>query len=345
MDNIISKNISTARVICILSLVYVHFPPFFGEIVEIHSFTEYLATLISNVIGRNSVPLLSVISGYLIVKTFYKYDFKLLLKNKILTLLIPLVTWNCISFIKDLVINSSTIENINALNYFFAIYDTPGIVPLYFLRDIFICVMLTPALIYISTTLNTKITILTLTLLSIFITDSYIFINDAILVFFFVGIVIAKKNINLKIFEGKYITFICLLCLLTIINIRIYITQYDSDIYINTALTTFARFFGAIVFWNIACFLSKTTRIMKHSSIIFFTFCSHTIIIEIMWRIALRCDITSMSYTYLGLFIISPVLVFIISQMIYKVMMVTFPKIEIMLTGKRSIKILDSKGL
>jgi succinoglycan biosynthesis protein ExoH len=261
-----------------------------------------------------------------------------MLRNKALILLVPLVTWNSISLIKDIIINSSSVENINVLNYFLSIYDTPGVVPLYFLRDIFMCVIVTPFLITLSTTVNTVVSVFLLTLSSILIVDSYIFINDAILVFFFIGIIIAKKDISFKSFEGKNLTLICLFSLVTLINVRIYIAQFHSDLYVNTTLTTFARFFGAIVFWNIACFLSKTTKLMKYSSVIFFTFCSHTIIIEIMWRLALRCNIESMSYTYLGLFILSPVLVFIISLIIYKVTMLTLPKAEILLTGKRSTK-------
>ncbi|WP_351017821.1 acyltransferase [Shewanella sp. AC91-MNA-CIBAN-0169] len=336
MKNSLSKKISTARVICILSLIYVHFPPLYGEITDVNNFEDYFIMLVSNLIGRSSVPLLSIVSGYLIVTSISKYKYTRLLRNKMLTLLVPLVAWNFLSLTKDLMLGTSPLEDKNILNYLLSIYDTPGIMPLYFLRDIFVCVTLAFILLRLTSGVKSIITTFLLITLSIFDLNNYLFINDKIIIFFFLGMIIAKnKNFYIESFESKLMFTTSLILLIISTNLLIIIKPENLPDELLTIISITSRVFGAIIFWNIACFLTKKFNIGKYSSVIFFTFCSHTLIISFIWIIAKKLHIEPMTYSYVALFVSSPILVFIISLMIYKPFLRIFPKAQVLLTGKR----------
>ncbi|TEW56155.1 hypothetical protein E2R68_03415 [Psychromonas sp. RZ22] len=330
----LSKKISTARVICILSLIYVHFPPLYGEICNVNNFIDYLVVLISNFIGRTSVPLLSIISGYLIVSSILKYKYTRLLLNKTITLLVPLATWNLLSLSKDFILGGAPLEDKNIINYLFSVYDTPGILPLYFLRDIFVCVIIAPLLLKLTSGVTSIITVISLIILSILNLNNYLFINDKIIIFFFIGIIFACKG-GEEYFESKSLFITSALLLFILTNLLIFIKPENLLDEIQIIISIISRVFGAIIFWNVACFLANKFNIEKYSSVIFFTFCSHTLIISFIWIVAKQLHIVPMTYSYVIIFIISPILVFIISLMTYKVFVRLFPKAQILLTGKR----------
>lgn len=247
MKNSLSQKISTARVICILSLIYVHFPPLYGKITDVNNGTDYLVMLISNLIGRCSVPLLSIVSGYLIVTSISKYKYTQLLKNKTLTLLVPLGAWNLISLTKDILLGNSPLDDKNILNYLFSIYDTPGILPLYFLRDIFVCVTLAFLLLRLTSGIKSIITILVLIALSIFNINNYLFINDKIVIFFFIGMIIANESMRIEIFENKALFIASIIFLTILTNLLIFIKPENLSNEAQTITSLVSRCFGAII--------------------------------------------------------------------------------------------------
>lgn len=110
--------------------------------------------LVIDVLGRASVPLLSLLSGVLLVASFHKRGSGAVLGSKVRTLLIPMVAWSLpmalILFAEPLVTGTPLLlwSASDWANAFFSITASPANGPLHFFRDVFImaiygCLILT----------------------------------------------------------------------------------------------------------------------------------------------------------------------------------------------------------
>ena len=101
-----SLAIKICRVLCIFFMTYVHINPgkdnWTGEI------PDYLANigyLLSDLLGRASVPALSVLGGYLAVSAYQRRaNWWQYAKERFQTLIIPLITWNLVIILISLII-------------------------------------------------------------------------------------------------------------------------------------------------------------------------------------------------------------------------------------------------
>jgi len=143
-----SEAIRIARVICILSMVSVHFWPGASRILAVdvwlpvHGF--YLLAI--DYMGRGSVPLLSTISGVLLTLSFFRnVSPSHLLMSKARSLLIPMIIWSAILMALYglwglLSGNPSRLPSdfMDWTNSLIALGAPPANAPLGFLRDLFI---------------------------------------------------------------------------------------------------------------------------------------------------------------------------------------------------------------
>jgi succinoglycan biosynthesis protein ExoH len=94
LDREISKRIWVTRYVMVIGIVILHLPPYQGLSELDGSIFEYVKAFFAHGVFRASVPVLTVMSGYLIFATkLYTKPVKLL-KKKVSTLLIPLIVWN-----------------------------------------------------------------------------------------------------------------------------------------------------------------------------------------------------------------------------------------------------------
>ena len=92
-----SDAISIARVICILGVVYVHaWTGLNGHDLEIARGTpqENLRWLLMEIFGRSAVPLLGVISGWLVAGSSRAQNWFRHVLQKAQTILLPMILWN-----------------------------------------------------------------------------------------------------------------------------------------------------------------------------------------------------------------------------------------------------------
>lgn len=180
-DQLLSKTISFLRFPLIVGVVFIHFSLVNG--IDVHGsklglnnpdWYFFVVNLISEVIAKIAVPLFFFFSGFLF---FYKKDFNLnvyksSLSSRVRTLLVPYLLWNLIAILWQLkcyIPGLSTycapvemqISPLRVLNTFFCNSDVSGIfvnpsasqvtqalypinVPLWFLRNLMILVIVTP---------------------------------------------------------------------------------------------------------------------------------------------------------------------------------------------------------
>ncbi|WP_422345916.1 acyltransferase family protein [Parasphingorhabdus sp.] len=142
-----SQLIKVARVVCIIFMMTTHIWPGSDRILAASQpfAIEAFFVLVVDSLGRASVPLLSLISGLLIVHSFDRRHAIAVMKTKPATLLVPMIVWSIpvvlLLFVEQRVRGETGLAPdtlMEWLNSFFALTASPANGPLHFLREIFI---------------------------------------------------------------------------------------------------------------------------------------------------------------------------------------------------------------
>ncbi len=146
------------RIILISGIVFVHVPhdpetsPFLG----LYGFFDWVRVFLGDALFRIGVPCLSAISGYLLFRRGWNaFSYPATIKSKTKTVLLPFLLWNGGLFIAVMLLQRAGIgvgyfpDLWNAspremLSHGVAVEELPVNVPLYFLRDLFVCILLSP---------------------------------------------------------------------------------------------------------------------------------------------------------------------------------------------------------
>lgn len=153
-----SAAIAIARVICILGVVYVHaWTGMNGEALKAlrGSGQDNLRWLLMELFGRSAVPLLGLISGWLVATSQSTRNWGAHVRRKARTILLPMMLWNIIAII--LVSGAAWQFGLSApkpqsgwwtINEIFILTRNPDInVQMPFLRDLFLCMVAAPLLV------------------------------------------------------------------------------------------------------------------------------------------------------------------------------------------------------
>jgi hypothetical protein len=153
-----SDAIAIARVICIMGVIYVHAWTGRGgeDLIALRNSTqEGFRWVLMEVFGHSAVPLLGLISGWLVGGSSLTRDFTRHVARKAKTILLPMVLWNALAIL--LVSGTAMIGTLAApqphsagwiLQELFIVSRNPDInVQMPFLRDLFLCMLLAPALV------------------------------------------------------------------------------------------------------------------------------------------------------------------------------------------------------
>jgi fucose 4-O-acetylase-like acetyltransferase len=346
VDAALSARIKAARVICILVLVYVHVPPWDASLDVSNPFDLLFATL-REAFARTSVPLLSVLSGYLLVATERARSHAERINRKIRSLIVPLLLWNLIAAALNLALGDLPPTNI--LGWFdrlLALRGTPLVTPLYFLRDVFLCVLLYPALL-IAVRRAPSTTILILAVLATLgILDS-LFITPLILVFFVAGVSIANGNFPVRYVPSMPVALILFLPVAALsVDWAIHGATSGALLTVPASgeeiamrcLLLMQRLAGALLFWQIAVWASNSALrplILGIEPFVFFFFCSHALILNAAWRGLALLGVTYADPSYQFFFVTAPLTSLALSMIGAAMLLRLAPKFLRLLCGGR----------
>lgn len=158
----LSDSIAAARVICILGIVYVH--AWTGLTADrlaasLTSAQSIFHWVLMEIFGRSAVPLLGMISGWLVAGSRRAGDYRAHIGNKARTILLPMILWNALSIL--LVSGSALLFGLEAptpaslrwlIDALFCLSGPSDInVQMAFLRDLFVCMAVAPLLLRLRT--------------------------------------------------------------------------------------------------------------------------------------------------------------------------------------------------
>lgn len=347
MNPTVSDTIRIARIFCILMLVYAHAQPYAPGVPTTLFSQEGAIYFLRLLLGQGSVPLLSAVSGYLLAKSMSNRRFADELKNKLFTLIVPLVLWNLIYIFKEflklgLVGIPAASDWPNAL---LAISAAPAMMPLYFLRDVFVCFLIAPLLLGAAR----KAPLLTATALlinGVLNADGALFINSGIPLFFFLGCVLWSRAVAIPtdgLPRAAVSASIVTLVVLSIAPLYGYappgwsLSLPHSAAYGAAAMALFAA--SSLVFWHCACLLRDQPLgrfLMRYEPIAFFIFCIHAIVAGVWWMALVRAGLAESSAAVLVYFISTPLLVLVTSVVAIRIGIAVAPMLLRPLLGGRA---------
>jgi hypothetical protein len=199
-----SAAIGIARVACILGIVYVHaWTGMSGDALRAMAGTwqGMLRWAVAELFGLSAVPLLSVISGWLVAPSLARRGLGAFYAGKARTILLPMLIWNALALL--IVSGAAWLGWLAApqpsswgwvVNELTAIARPNEIdVQMPFLRDLFVCMILSPVLVRASGRVLGLVIVLALGW-SIAGLALYVLLRPAILVFFCVGILARRHD-------------------------------------------------------------------------------------------------------------------------------------------------------
>lgn len=203
-DSIRSETIKTSRTLCIFFVMYVHvysgYPhpfPTFGNV----DAWDIIYAFVVDVLGRSSVPLLTIISGYLFASG-QKRPYKSLIYSKSRSLLVPLIFFNAILLVMLMTFGLLTGDRskipIDILGWVNAVsaLTAPSInVPLAFLRDLFAVFLISPVIRYLLVRRPILVLVI-LFFISALVPSTLFLLRTQIIFFFALGMVLAGARFD-----------------------------------------------------------------------------------------------------------------------------------------------------
>lgn len=339
------------RIILISGIVFVHVPhdpetsPFLG----LYGFFDWLRVFLGDALFRIGVPCLSAISGYLLFrKGFAAFDYTATIKSKTKTVLLPFLLWNGALFLAVLLIqrvglgvgyfpdlwNASPRE---IISHGAAVEELPVNVPLYFLRDLFVCILLSPVLALLVR--RFALPTLAVLLLVTAIPDLTLMIvqKKSILFSFTLGIALALHKVDLKTLDpyaGKLT--VATLVAAAMLATGLYFTGPEFTFELNL-LRNLLAVFGAIGFWVASSLLVKNKlgqRLAQTGSLSFWIFCAHYPLLVLMWMVWNKGGPDFYPAFYIGAVLLTFAILIVTNAQVRA----KLPSLYAVLTGSRSGK-------
>ena len=310
MDKNVSFSFKTLRFPLAILVVFIH------SVGNIDAPFYNFRSFFSHEFCKFAVPVFFIISGYLFYqKVDLKFNFNLYknkLHSRIYSLFIPYVLWNLIALIIDYIKNVTTDNswiNYNSNSIFEIIklsilgneMGFPINLPLWYIRDLILLCVISPAIFYILR--NKKIGIIYIfILLILYLVDVGLPINIVGLLYFNIGAYFSINNINI-ILNRIYKYFI--IALLSILTYQIYEIRFFLNFYILIMC------FVMISIASKNNLISRTLNsLSKYSTIIYFSHYPISLILAIKIINILHIDYNIILY------FVTPFLAAIISIMI-----------------------------
>lgn len=285
--------ISIARVICILGVVYVHaWTGLDGHGLELARGTaqENLRWFLMETFGRSAVPLLGLISGWLVAGSARTRDWRSHIGRKAQTILLPMILWNVLALV--LVSGSAWLFDLPAptphslrwvVEEIFILTRNPDIdVQMPFLRDLFLCMVLAPLLVRMSGRMLALV-VFAAASCHILGLGPPIILRPSILMFFTLGIAARGAGVAERTAAWPLALATAPFMLLMPVQLwrELHAGAPDTGIWVS-ALDLLVRLAASLCFWRVSCALARSRAsgvLLKIEPFAFFLFCSHLILI------------------------------------------------------------------
>ncbi|PNU06299.1 acyltransferase family protein [Novosphingobium guangzhouense] len=288
-----SDAIRIARVICIAGIVYVHaWTGLSGYDLELARGTpqETFRWILMEGFGRSAVPLLGLISGWLVAGSSRTRQWGPHVSRKARTILLPMVLWNALAVL--LVSGAAVLFGLAApvpqswgwlFEELMIVTHPPDInVQMPFLRDLFLCMVIAPLLVRVPSRVLLLLAMAAGTC-HVFGLGPPVILRASILMFFTLGIVARRANLAER--AAAWPAVIALAPFVVLMPLHLYVSIGDArpfDDASTAAVDLAARVAASLAVWWLAWRLVATRAaplLRRIEPYMFFYFCAHLILI------------------------------------------------------------------
>ena len=344
-----SDAIGIARVVCIMGVVYVHaWTGLDGhDLALVHGTAqEQFRWILMEAFGRSAVPLLGLISGWLVSGSARTALWQDHVKRKARTILVPMILWNILALL--LVSGSAWLFTLPAptpqsagwiLQEVLILTHNPDInVQMPFLRDLFICMLLAPLLI--------RLPLWGLGIAGLIAAACHIagigapfMLRVSILFFFILGFAARRVNLADRVAALPWSVVAVPFAALMSAKMAMAMAPVPAEPGApQFALDLAARVSAAALYWRLAWALAGSAvrgSILKIEPFMFFYFCSHLIIIWLGGPLLGRLTGKLGSPLYPVYLLSQPLLVLAVVVPFAHVLLRLAPGIALLLSGGR----------
>lgn len=286
MNTEISKRIWVTRYFMVLGLVVLHLPPYQSLSELGYSFFDIVKAFFAHGMFRATVPVLTVMSGFLLFYSSLQTKPLKLLSKKVSSVLIPLIIWN-IPFIIIIFVSQKynvlshefsitlyPVEILNWVNAATGLFATPANYPLNFLRDLFAVALLSP-LFWLFLKRIPYIGLIVVCIVYYFNLDGSFVLRNSMIVSFYIGALAACQKWDLTYLD-RYAKWSLAILIVFCLAIALFDIENREPF----------RLISPFLVWPVISMFVNTRFgdfLYKHSKSSFFTFLSHAAIILILW--------------------------------------------------------------
>ncbi|MES3083565.1 acyltransferase family protein [Sphingomonas faeni] len=350
-DSRLSTAIAIARLIGIMGIVYVH--AWTGRTAEelaavAFSWQAVLRTVLGEVFGRSAVPLLGMISGWLVVSTATRQGYAAFVLGKARTILLPMVLWNAIAIV--LVGAAATFGDLKAptptsigwtLNELVPLVQANDVnVQMPFLRDLFVCMMLAPLLVRASS-IWLALVALVVVVWSLSSVHVPLLLRPQILLFFTAGIAVRRLGVAEKV--AGWPVVLCALPFVVLIAPRLWAALlgnvfFDAHPHVMAAFDILFRLASAVLFWRLAWALAGSgvaERLRRIERYGFLAFCDHLVLLWLFGPVIGLATGALGAALYPAYLLVQPLLVLGTTVVLGRGLMAVSPAMARVLSGGR----------
>ena len=294
-----SQAIGLARLICILGIVYVHaWTGVGGDVMaaQAGSAQDVLRWTVVELFGRGAVPLLSIVSGWLVARSLARRGPRDFLAGKARCVLLPMLLWNALAIVAVSGAGALGLPNVPlfggvdwiADNLFNLNRAGDVNVQTAFLRDLFLCMLAAPLLVR----LRAAWLLALMAGVAIWAVGGwmlYLLLRPSILLFFIGGLLVRRHGLAERL--GMLPFWRALLPFAVVLPFKIWLSilgegSAGPPVVLINAVDLLMRGSAALLVWRSAMALAGSgiaARLLGFERYAFFLFCSHLLF---MWLVA-----------------------------------------------------------
>lgn len=347
IDATVSARINMMRIVLISGIIFVHVPydpatsPYAGGFGGL----DWMRVFLADSLFRIGVPCLSAISGYLLFhRGLDAFDYRRTLRSKASTILLPFLLWNTaflafVYFAQSRSIGFGYLPDVvnatprDLMNLGLAVETWPINIPLYFLRDLLLCLVLSPLIALV--VLRYPRTVLALMLAyAVLPVPNGIFLKKSILFGFSFGVAMVLHRVDIRRMDRFALPVtLAVLAMAVLLSLALYAygPEFPTWLDMLRALTAIAGIFGA---WALSALIIRTNAgkaLSRMGGLSFWIFCGHYPLLIVFWMVWNRLGIAEYPLFYAA----SPVLALAILVSTHALARRFAPALHAILTGRR----------
>ncbi len=288
----LSERVRIARFLCIFLMMFVHVEPGISTNVydrDAGGF-DLIYFVFARLLGLSSVSLLSVVSGYFVVASQGKAGFGRFALSKARTLVVPLIAWNLLMLALLAAYGQLTgkwqqmpeFTLVGMADALLALTKWPLDVPLWFLRDLFVCCLLSP-LLFMGLKRAPVIVMLVLAAYMVFGENWLILLRPQLLLFFALGMWLRLSRTAEPAIDRAARWLLPGLAVMVALYLAFRIENVlfgEMDDTLRLTLDSLLRITMAAGFWLLTDVILRSrfaAGFLRFEPYAFFLFCSHAI--------------------------------------------------------------------